>query len=214
MLTYEQRIELANRATLDGKFADAEALWSAVVHQCEQAGKFEPILVSSLSKLAEVQCLQRKFPEAEKTYIYALSIVEFQYGTEHPELINLLSRLGACYYSQGKFAEAEPLCLRWLQISTNFFGEESDPVGAVLASLATLYHGQCQYDKAEMFYRRALSIRSKHLTPSNPEILSMLDKYAHVLSMSHRQEEAEHLRTCAKKFQSGEWTAMPALPVK
>jgi tetratricopeptide (TPR) repeat protein len=213
MLTYEQRIELANRATIEGKFADAEALWAAVVHQCEQSGRFEPVLVSSLAKLAEVQTLQRKLPDAERTYKYCLSIVEFQYGPQHPELVSLLSRLASCYYSQAKFAEAEPLCIRLLDLCKQVLGEDHDQVGVVLTSLATLYHGQCQYDKAESCYRRALSIRSKHLDPANPEVLSLLDKYANVLSMTHRQEEAEHFRTCAKKFQSGEWTTMPALPV-
>jgi tetratricopeptide (TPR) repeat protein len=209
MLSWDQYREMAEQATSQGKFADAEAMWVAALGCVENGYHFSPLksnlLITSLRGLAEVSCALRKFEQAEKLYARCLLVAESTYGPRHPEVIKTLAAIASTYYNQGKFAEAEPHCWRLLELCESKAHPDDEQVGLILGSLATLYHAQGDYKKAEPFYQKALAMRTKSLGAAHPEVVAMLSKYANLLGMTHREEEAEHLRECVKKYSTGEW---------
>ena len=209
MLSWDQYRELAEQATSQGKFADAEAMWTAALQHVENGYQNSPLmanlLITSLRGLAEVSCMLRKFEQAEHLYARCLAVSETAYGRRHVEVIKTLSAIASNYYNQGKYAEAEPTLWRLLDLCERRISPDNDQVGIVLGSLATLYHAQGDYKKAEPFYEKALAMRTKALGPAHPEVVAMLSKYANLLGMTHREAEAEHLRACVKKYSTGEW---------
>ena len=79
-------------------------------------------------------------------------------------------------------------------------GEGNPLLLSSLYSLATFYEQQGEVEKAEDQYKRALSIKEKASGPEHPDIAIILNKYANLLRVAHRDEEADNLSKRASEI--------------
>jgi tetratricopeptide (TPR) repeat protein len=156
-------------------------------------GPDHPDLVPTLDALAWVCYGQRKFAEAEPLYWRSLVIWEKAVGSDHPTVATALDNLAGVYVAEEKFDKAEPLYRRALVIRQK----------ATLASfdkLASLYIGETKYAQAEQLYQRAMSIAEKMSDPI--ELGMVLQKYAELLRMLDRNQEAETMEARIKEIRA------------
>ena len=71
-----------------------------------------------------------------------------------------------------------------------------------------LQHLGKHYLDAENSYKAALNIRTKKLGAEHPLTTQVLKNYANLLKETHRDEEAEHMQTCATGFVTGTWNVV------
>ena len=87
-IVQEARWKKANEAGMkahqEGRYAEAEQLWTAARKQAEKFGEQDARLASSLNNLALLYHAQGKYAEAEPLYRRSLAIRENALGPEHP----------------------------------------------------------------------------------------------------------------------------------
>ena len=79
-------------------------------------------------------------------------------------------------------------------------GEGNPLLLSSLYSLANFYEQQGEFEKAEAQYKRALSIKEKASGPEHPDVAIILNKYAAMLRVAHRDEEADNLSKRASEI--------------
>jgi tetratricopeptide (TPR) repeat protein len=82
-------------------------------------------------------------------------------------------------YNQGQYAEAARQFQAALAIAETL--QPDDPrLPTSLMHLATVYHIQGQYAQAESLYQRALALQEQLLGPDHPQLVEVLEAYAHL----------------------------------
>jgi tetratricopeptide (TPR) repeat protein len=82
-------------------------------------------------------------------------------------------------YDQGQYAEAARQFQAALAIAETL--KPDDPrVPTSLIRLATVYHIQGQYAQAASLYQRALALQEQLLGPAHPQLVEVLEAYAHL----------------------------------
>ena len=134
-----------------------------------------PVVVGSLSNLAELYRTQGKYEQAEPLFKRALDISEKISGPMQQQFIaGSLSNLADIYRAQGKYAQAESLFKRAIAMWEESLGPEHPNLARTLNNMGVLYRAQEKYADAERAFRRALAIREKVLDPQDPEIAQTL----------------------------------------
>jgi tetratricopeptide (TPR) repeat protein len=98
--------------------------------------------------------------------------------------------------AQERFARAEPLYRRALLIREK----------ALLANyekLASVRVGEKQYAQAEQLYQRALATAERSVAPDRIQIGMVLERYAELLKLLNRKEEAARLEARVQRIKQG-----------
>jgi tetratricopeptide (TPR) repeat protein len=170
-----------------GKYARAEPVYRRALAIREKAlGPDHADLVATLDSLAWICYAQRKFAEAEPLYLRALVIWEKAVGPEHPTVAQALDNLAEVHVAQQRYAQAEPLYRRALAIR-----ERSMLAG--FDKLAGVYVAQKRFPEAEALYQRALAVAERRPRSDPAEIGMILERYAQLLRLLERPEEATRL---------------------
>ncbi|MDX1986110.1 MAG: tetratricopeptide repeat protein [Candidatus Obscuribacter sp.] len=140
---------------------------------------------------------------AEALWSNALLEAE-EFGESDERLIQTLQRLSETYIKQGKYRRAEKPARQILGTYEQLHGREHIKSGMAANTLAEIYHLQQKYGQAEPLYKMALSIKTKKLGASAPEVLKILQNYADLLQKTHREAEAENLLKCARQSQTSD----------
>ena len=115
-IIWEKLVEAAGQSLRQGKYAHAEQQLTDALVLAEKLSIYDPRLVASLNKLAQLYYAQGKFKQAEPLYRRALEISEVILGPDHPDLVTNLSNLAAVYDAQGKHSLAASFHKRALAI--------------------------------------------------------------------------------------------------
>lgn len=146
--------------------------------------------------------------DAEAHWLSALEIAES--CDDVAILIATLENLVEVFWHQKKFSLAAPVLRRLLRIYEQRFGSDHFDVGIIANNMAMLYHAWGKYPEAEVFYKRALSIKQRPLGPQHPEVLGILEKYANLLVLLNRDEEARQLESRVRELrQEGSKRTVP-----
>lgn len=120
-------------------------------------------VVQSLTNIATVYLIQRKYNEAFPLAQRALEIRERTLGPDHPDVVSNLSLVGAIKARLLKRGEAGKDILtldqRSLAIRERFFGPDHPDTGISIFSLASyFYNFEHNYKEAQVLYERCLMI--------------------------------------------------------
>ncbi len=154
----------------------------------------------SLSNLALVLRVSKRFEESEKLYRRSLAIRDKVLGAAHPTTALTMLNLADALQAQKKYAEAEKLQRIVLPIFEKVHGEDSKTATA-LNNLGANLQMQARYKDAEPYLRRALLMKEKTLGSMNPSVAYTLNNLADVCEALGRKDEAVKLRARAAEIQ-------------
>src|SRR5262249_19038107 len=104
--------------------------------------------------------------------------------------------------AEGDWDSASLAYKRILAIQENTLGLSSPDFSNTLIELADIYIKQKKYALAEPLYKRALAIDVKALGRDNPQSLQLLEKYADLLRLMERPQEADRMDALAKSVRA------------
>lgn len=202
---WEMHTEDGLEALREGKYSEAEHLFSLAVTEAEKLGPSDARLTDSLNHLAEVYKQEGKYAESELAIKRAITIKEHTLGPDDPSVATSLNVLGAIYFQQRKYGEAGPCLERALGILEKTAGANDPKVTKTQINLAELYRLQAESLRvqgknadAEPLYKRAITIYEKNLGANHPDTATCLRGYAALLRKTNRNEEAAKLEARAK----------------
>lgn len=140
---------------------------------------------------------QGNYSYAETTLLAALQEAE-DFAPTDERLVQTLEQLTEAFRKQGKFRQAEMPARRLLEIFRQVNGNDHFKSAVASHKLAIVYHMQQKYGQAEPLYKHALTIKTKTLGQSAPEVIQLLHSYSDLLKKTHRDAQAENLIKCAR----------------
>ncbi|HKS26269.1 MAG TPA: tetratricopeptide repeat protein [Pyrinomonadaceae bacterium] len=163
----------------------------------EKLGPEHPLVIASLTNLAEVYLAKEKLGEAEPLYQRALAVLEKSTGKPDPRMGQILDRLALVRFAREDYGKAEALYRRALEVQEKASGPESDEVVETLGHLVSLYSTRREYDKAKPVLQRIVSIREKASGPSSAELAASLHRLACVMYRNREDAEAQKVESRA-----------------
>ncbi len=111
------------------------------------------------------------------------------------------NQAGGEAYEKGNYAEADKQWSAAVKIAEEFSLE--DPRLAInLNNLAVLYRAQGKYAEAEQLHQRSLAIYEKARGPDHPDVATVLENYADLLSKTGRADEAAKMEARAQAIRA------------
>lgn len=183
-----------------GAFKQAEQFARDAVTEAEKTfGAKHQNTAISVSNLALVLRLDKRFDEAEKHYRRALAIRDNALGAAHPTTALTMLNLADTLQAQKKYAEAEKLQRIVLPIFEKVHGEDSK-TAAALNNLGANLQAQARYKEAEPYLRRSLAMKELTLGRMNPSVAHTMNNLADVFEALGRKDDAVKLRARAAEI--------------
>jgi tetratricopeptide (TPR) repeat protein len=184
-----------------GEFARAEpALRRSLAIFQQQTPTTQRQVAASLSCLAQLYRDQRKYSRAEEAWLQAIQIERKTLGDNRPQTAVMMESLAGLYSLQKRHTEAADLASRAYSIMSESLGPDSLAAAGAIATIGYVQQGAKNYQAASASYGRALETLRAKGSPTDQNILSIMDSYATVLSSLHRGSEAKEVRQQIKAF--------------
>ena len=190
---------LADLLSEKGEYAEAERLnkrsLAAVEKAWPPADPSVPIgprlnTPKIMEGLAKVYVAQHRFNEAEDLLARAARLRISMVGAEHLSMVGNQVILGDLYKARGRNADAEKAYREALRIEEKTIGSENEIVSNLLALVADSCVMQCKHDAAVDLYSRCVATDEKIFAPGHPLRTEHLQRYANVLKVMGRTDEA------------------------
>ncbi len=143
--------------------------------------------------LGSIYHAKSNYPEAEKWYLEAKTILAKGLGEEHPDCVNILSDLANLNTNMDRYEKAESFHLQAKAIIEKSQGKENPDYATTISDLALLYQNMSQYEKTEQLHLEAKRIREKILGKEHPDYATTLGSLAGLYWMTGNYEKAELL---------------------
>jgi tetratricopeptide (TPR) repeat protein len=183
-----------------GSAARAEPLLRRSLWLLDNDAASPPLQVAeSLSAMAEYYRARNKLAMAEDAWSRALTINRAAFGEGHPRVAILMEPLAEEYSARGESALACDYATRAANVMRQWFGDASPAAAAALANLALVEQRAHTLGAAASHYETAVRALRR-----SPELLPLLkvvmQRYAGLLKVMHRDREAKALDTEVKAF--------------
>jgi CHAT domain-containing protein len=195
-LTLNAHGATAKLAVLMGFYGEAEDLLESSlnkldIHKVDNNNK--PILISLLSRLAELRIVQGRSAEAEVLLGRALTFCETYYGKDSLESIDIYLNLADVYIVSRNLASIPPLLKKVAAIleRSQLSGGEESAQGLLVISDMYLLQGRLR--DAEASLREVLRITKTTVSDQHPSYHQVLARLGYVNLMLGHAEEAEFL---------------------
>lgn len=193
-IPYYTYIGQGKHAFLEGRYGEAEDLFTSAMEQARQYGQEDPRYANALNNLGELYRKQAKFSQADPIYVELLAIADTKLPKKRQEAAVLVNNVAAYYRDKGDYPRALELYKKALAIWTNEVKKMADPnYAAMLAGLARVYKDQGLYTESEPLYKQALQIRESSQGADSPELAAVLDSLAGLYREEARYAESEAL---------------------
>lgn len=173
--------QLASVRHAQGKYDDAQDLYTRALTIRRSAAGSDLVVAESLGGLADTHIVNGEFLEAESLERQALDIRREILGTEHEDTASSLNDLGIALARQERWDEAEPLYRESLAIKTRLYGEEHPAVAQAVNNLGMFFHRRGDSESAEPLLRRALELNRTIFGEEHPEVSTSLNNVALVV---------------------------------
>jgi serine/threonine protein kinase len=181
---------LAGLYRRQGRVTDAEEYYKKTYDGLKQGVSVDNLDFTEVAKqLAEVYCLNGKYPEAEQVALDGLQTSP-PVWPGHPVFLLILSD---CYYHQGKLAEAEKLLKEAVDAWTTTVLKDGPSAALANIDLAEVYRMQKNYKAAAEAYKTAEQLKEDELGQYNQELPRYLLNLAWLYEKSGDFAEAEPL---------------------
>jgi tetratricopeptide (TPR) repeat protein len=205
MQTWVDSKKDALQAAAQGDVQKAEECWINSLRFARQQN--EPAILNEvLEGLANFYLSQNKTSDAIGLLKQSLELKEKNFGRKHIVVADHANKLASLYFKEHHYGPARYYGTISLEGFEHTYGKESQAVGTMCYNLATLAHLDKKYEESERLYQRALMLRTKILGSDHEDTAKVLQNYAKLLRELHREQEADHLDTCAKGAITGAWT--------
>jgi tetratricopeptide (TPR) repeat protein len=228
-------IKLAESCNAQGKMDEAEGFAGRSVMTLFDARKAHKpknaseelfqveVAVTAIDKAGDIFAANQKYPEAEKTYLQAISIGE-AYITEKPsskpnnedflrfmaqnmgnaqaKLADAYDKLGHLYRTETKYEDAGQQYQKAEMAREKQFGPDKPQVAQSLADIAMCYALQTKYNQAEPLYRRVITILEHNNFQEKPEMAVALENYSLILRKTGRDAEAKPVSERAREIRT------------
>jgi tetratricopeptide (TPR) repeat protein len=154
-------------------------------------------LARTLTNLATLDLLRRKWNLAEPILVRAREVLETSLGPWHPDLSAVLKNLGFVYEAQKKFSQAEGVLRSALDIRTSVFGVENVLVAETKMHLGNVLTEEGRFAEAESLYSQSLQTQERLSGPRSPDVALVLEQLAKVLRLE-TDERAKAMEDRAK----------------
>lgn len=210
-MTWQQQMTNAEKALQQGDLNASEYLYWEALRLAEPFGPASAQLTETAQKLTDVLLRQSKFQDAEDLLLrLAQSLGD---GTPSLNTASTLLKLAEVYYATTRYERAEPFGLNALSIYESIYGSNHPETARISGNVAYIFHAQGKYEKAEELYKRAIMTKSRQ-SKMDREALNVMESYATLLKVTHREEEATHMLRCVQGLSSGNWEVYRAEPEK
>ena len=156
------------------------------------------IMARSYCELARVLYHQKRYAEAEPLARWALSVRESDKTAKPESVFQCVYTLAMIQAAQKKHGEAERLFKRSLALQEENLGRDHINIDLTLNQLATVYVEQAKYADAEPLYLRSIAIQERKLPAENLDLADAAEKYAALLRLMKRDDDAGHWQARAQ----------------
>ena len=183
---------LARLALLDGRYAEAETLFSRALSILAAHPKSDPLVMAAIqSGRGGAFMLLSRFDDAERDFQAVYQVQIRYYHDDHPELATTLHALAELYSRWKKYPEAEHFLEKTLGMRERLYAPGHALIGETLSNWGKTCLLQEKYDEAEAFLRRALDIQEKTLGADHPVTAVTL---AHLAGVFNRRDQYDQAR--------------------
>ncbi len=184
--------EIANLLVVEGKYAEAQALFRSVIELRSGAlGPEHPDTLDSRHRLIYALTRQSKYSEAEAEARQVLQLREKILGSESPETLDSRYSLADALVDQSKYTEGEMLYRQLVQTEEKLLGPEHPRTIVARLGLATALSGQGKSAEAEPLYREVIKLDEKVYGGNHPNTLIARQNLATALQADGNYGEAE-----------------------
>ena len=187
---------LESMATLEvsqGKYAQAETLFNAVLTQDRLIAKDPLVEMNAITGLAQVSAAQGDYARSSAQLERALKSHIDTLGARDPAVLSAMSELANQYTNQGKFAQSAEMQVRVLEIRKKTLGLEHPDTLASMDGLAYDYREQGDFPRAESLFLQALDIRRRVLGTAHPDTLLTMKNLGRLYYAQRKYPQAEPL---------------------
>jgi len=154
-------------------------------------------VVETLRPLTELLWETKCESEAKPYLLRLLNAEEKVFGSGHLETAITLTRLSELYFKEGNYASAEKFGRKLYVVKQRAFGVHHPEVRTAARILAVLHQAAGSHEQAEVMYKQCLTELTKTYGPEHAEVQFILQNYASLLRLVHRDQEADHLMGCS-----------------
>ncbi|MCA9705204.1 MAG: serine/threonine protein kinase [Myxococcales bacterium] len=141
-----------------------------------------------------------EYPEAQRSYEAAITILEGEYGDEHPLVAAPLEGLAQALGGQGRWQAARSAQERALSILQAHLGDEHPDTAHSRSHLGLLLVGQGDYPQAERELASALAVLERTRPPGHSDLAEVETNLAAALMEQAREARAEGLEAHAEEL--------------
>jgi tetratricopeptide (TPR) repeat protein len=191
---YEQYIHQATQYQKEGRYAQAEAAYTAALEDIElKLGPEHVAAAQVLVNIGTVRALQHDDSGAKKAFDRSLALTERAFGAEHLQVGLTLLTIAMLTHKQGHYATAEPLYRRALTILEKNLGPVHERTALLKASMAKLYLVQGRNSDAEALLEEAIPVLENAGEPDEATLMVALAALGDAYLRDGRYSKAEPL---------------------
>jgi tetratricopeptide (TPR) repeat protein len=183
----------------------AEPILRRALSMMQDSDAPQTAVAATLACLGRCYRMQNKLALAEDSLTHALDLERKAFGEGHPQVAYIMERLAEVYALRHQFALARDYSNKALHVMRASCGENSGAVVAALVNRASVEQHAQALEAAADNYAAALKIIQGNpgVKSQNPTLeMQIIERYAAVLKMIHRDREAKELSAQAKSFRN------------
>jgi tetratricopeptide (TPR) repeat protein len=166
-----------------------------------------PQYLEAIKNLAIFYDSDKRYAKSEKQWQQLIQLIEPQSKNYPKLLLEAYERFAKTLIEQKKSVQAQTL----LEKAIRFLDENRDNTkldkaefklgrARLVTDLANALKLENKYTEAEKHYKSALESLMKSLGPDHSDLVPTLEGYADLLMLTYREQEAEHMLSCARSL--------------
>ena len=191
--------EKAEKAFVDGKYQEADALWKNALATAEKLGPNDLRVAQTINQMTHLFVHEKRYDEAVPLLKRALDIRVKSLGENNMLTAENLGNLALMDHKLGDDLEAEKLYQRALEIKEKKLGDRSPSVAITKSNLAGLYAEMKNCSEAKTLYMDALAIDERAYGGNHEEVANdALNLGVLLYNCNHPQDALEYLQRSSK----------------
>ncbi len=146
--------------------------------------------LQSVSLLAKIYTLQRRWDEAEQLQVQILETSKRVLKADHPFTLASIGNLAVTYRGQRRWDEAEKLLVQVMETMKRVLKPDRSDMLAIMAELAMIYRNQERWDEAEKLLVQVMKTMKRVLESDHPDTLIIMFHLAVIYWSQGRCAEA------------------------
>src|SRR5262249_48702999 len=153
---------------------------------------------TTMSDLAGLYRIQKKYDKSEPLWLEALSGMKKALGPDHSETLILTNNIAALYRDMGKYAEAQAMADAAIAGARRTLPKDHWYLPTFLVTQGKLQTKTKQFDAAEVSLKEAYDSLNRSFGPDHPRTQDAIDALANLYEAWEKPAEAAQWRGLLK----------------